>query len=239
REDMAAVPFTAAEVDKAKVRSRRTQERLQTDSTAMAQALSSASALGDWRLLFVQRDRIAAVTAADVNRVAKTYFQKHNRTVGVYIPSDQPQRLVVTAAPPVDEIVKGYKGGGVGAAGEAFDPSPANLDARLKVTEAGGLKIGLLPKKNRGETVSLVLTLHYGNEDSLKGLTTAAGMLPGMMMAGTKKHDRQALREELDRLGIRISPGLGGFGGGRGGPGGGGGGGPPGPAAVPAGGQRV
>ena len=72
-----------------------------------------------------------------------------------------------------------------------------------------------------------MLTLHYGNEESLKGQTTAAGMLPGLMMAGTKKHDRQALREELDSLGIRISAGLGGFGGGggpRGGRGGGGGG---------------
>jgi zinc protease len=45
------------------------------------------------------------------------------------------------------------------------------------------------------------------------------------MMAGTKKHDRQALREELETLGVRISPGQGGFGGGRGPRGGGGGGG--------------
>jgi zinc protease len=58
----------------------------------------------------------------------------------------------------------------------------------------------------------MVLTLHYGNEESLRGMTTAAGMLPGLMMAGTKKHDRQALRDELDRLGIRITPGAGGFG---------------------------
>jgi zinc protease len=51
-------------------------------------------------------------------------------------------------------------------------------------------------------------------------------MLPGLMMAGTKTHDRQALREELDSLGIRISTGAGGGGrGGRGGRGGGGGGG--------------
>ena len=91
------------------------------------------------------------------------------------------------------------------------------------------MKAGLLPKKNRGETVSLVLTLHYGNDDSLKGQTAAAGMLPGLMMAGTKKHDRQALREELDSLGVRISPGGGGGGrGGRGGRGGGGVGGTPG-----------
>jgi zinc protease len=197
---------------------------LQSNSSGMAQALSSASALGDWRLLFIQRDRTAAVTADDVNRVAKTYFQRPNRTVGVYIPVDAPQRLAVPAAPAIETVVKDYKGGTVTAAGEAFDPSPANLDQRLKVVDMGNLKAGLLPKKNRGETVNLALTLHYGNEESLRGQTTAAGMLPQLMMAGTKQHDRQALREKLDSLGIRISAGLGGFGG-RGGPRGGRGGG--------------
>ena len=132
---------------------------LQSNSQAMAQALSSASSHGDWRLLFIQRDRVAAVTAADVNRVAKTYFQKPNRTVGLYIPAKESTRLAVPNAPAIDLVVKDYKGGTVGAAGEAFDPSPANLDSRIKVINEGGLKAGLLPKKNRGETVSLVLTL--------------------------------------------------------------------------------
>ncbi len=224
-EDMGKVPFTPEEVEKAKLRSRRNFENLQSSSSGMAQALSSASALGDWRLLFLQRDRIAAVTSANLNRVAKTYFQKHNRTVGMYIPVDQPQRLAITPAPSVESLVANYEGGTVAEAGEVFDPTPENLDARVKIVELPGIKAGLLQKKNRGETVSLVLTLHYGNEESLKGLATAAGMLPRLMMAGTKKHDRQALREELDALGIRISPGLGGFGGGRGPRGGGGGGG--------------
>jgi zinc protease len=138
----------------------------------------------------------------------------------------------------LESQVKEYKGGSVAAAGEAFDPTPQNLDARTRfvelnaigepsrVSDRSGIRVGLLQKKNRGETVSLVLTLHYGNEESLKGQTTAAGMLPALMMAGTKKHDRQALREELEALGIRISPGLGGFGRGggrRGGAGAGGG----------------
>ena len=209
-ETLSATAFTADEVEKAKLRSKRADEMRQTNASMMAQSLSSASALGDWRLLFVQRDRIAAVTADDVNRVAKTYFQKHNRTVGVYVPVPAPQRLAIGPAPALDTIVKDYKGGKVGAVGEAFDPTPANIDARLNVVDLGGIKAGLLSKKNRGETVSLVLTLHYGNEESLKGLTTAAGMLPGMMMAGTKKHDRQQLREELDALGVVISPGGGG-----------------------------
>lgn len=225
-ESMGKKPFTEDEVEKAKTRSKRMAEMLPSNSSGMASALSSAASHGDWRLLFIQRDRVAAVKAADVNRVAQTYFQKPNRTVGLYIPTRDASRPTVPSAPPIEVVVKDYQGGKVGAAGEAFDPTPANLDARLKVVTDGGLKAGLLPKKNRGETVSLVLTLHYGNEDSLKGQTTAAGMLPGLMMAGTKKHDRQALREEMDALGIRISAGVGGFGGrgGRGGRGGGGGG---------------
>jgi zinc protease len=212
-ENLATVPFTADEVARARVRNRRSSERLQSNAQAMAMALSSASALGDWRLLFVQRDRIAAVTAADVNRVARTYFQRPNRTVGLYIPVDRPERLALSPAPLLETVVKGYKGHDVLAAGEVFDPTPENLDARTKVTDLGGIKVGLLPKKNRGETVSLVLTLHYGNEESLRGQTTAAGMLPMLMMAGTKKHDRRALRDELDRLGVQIFPGAGGFGG--------------------------
>jgi zinc protease len=224
-EGLSDVPFTQDEIDKAKVRSRRAHEDMQSNSTAMAQALSSASSQGDWRLLFVQRDRIEAVTADDVNRVAKTYFRKANRTVGVFLPEKEPERVAIARAPAAEAIVANYKGGSVAAAGEEFDPSPANLDARTKIVTLGGIKAGLLPKKNRGETVSLLLTLHYGNEESLKGLTTAAGMLPGLMMAGTKKHDRQALREELERLGIRISAGGGAGGGGRRGGGGGGGGG--------------
>jgi zinc protease len=225
-ESLGEVPFTDDEVNKAKVRSKRNAEMLQSNAQAMSQALSSASSHGDWRLMFIQRDRVAAVEASDVNRVARAYFQKPNRTVGLYIPSHEAQRLAVPTAPAIDLVVKNYKGGAVGEAGEAFDPSPANLDARINVVARDGLQAGLLTKKNRGETVSLVLTLHYGNEVSLKRQTTAAGMLAGLMMAGTKKHDRQTLREELDALGIRIAPGGGGGGRGggrRGGRGGGGG----------------
>src|SRR6266852_4652612 len=134
-EGLSAVPFEQTEIDKAKLRSRRNAEQLQSNSTAMAQALSSASALGDWRLLFLQRDRIQGVTASDVNRVAGTYFRSANRTIGMYIPTDQPQRLIIAAAPPLESQVKEYKGGSVAAAGEAFDPSPANLDARTKIVD--------------------------------------------------------------------------------------------------------
>jgi zinc protease len=226
-ETLASLPFDKAEVDKVKLRSRRAAELRQLDSSAMAQALSSASALGDWRLLLVQRDRVQAVSAGDVNRVARTYLKRANRTVGVHIPVEKPERLEIAAAPSLEALVKDYKGGATAAAGEAFDSSLENLDARVRIVESGGLKAGLLQKKTRGETVSLLLTLHYGNSESLKGQATAARMLGTLMRAGARKHDRQALREALDALGARILVGAGG-GAGRGRRGGGGGGGAPG-----------
>ena len=178
-EGLASEPFTQEEVDKAKVRSRRADEARQSNSVQMSQALSSASALGDWRLLFIQRDRLQAVTADDVNRVAKTYFQKHNRTVGVYIPEEQAQRVAIAAAPALDTIVKDYKGGVITEAGEAFDSSPANLDARTKYAELGGIKVGMLSKKNRGETVSLVLTLHWRQQIRSRARRSRPGCCQG------------------------------------------------------------
>ena len=219
-ESVGETPFTAEELDRAKLRARRRSENTLSDAASMAQALSSAAAIGDWRLWFLQRDRIAAVTADDVNRVAATYFKPHNRTVGRFVPVDAPQRLAVPAVESIAAIVKDYRGGEATAAGEAFDPTPETIDARTTVETIDGIEVAMLPKKNRGETVSFAMTLRYGNEDSLADRSTAAGMLPSMLMAGTKKYDRQQLRQKFEEMGVRM----GGGGGRRGGGGGGGGG---------------
>jgi zinc protease len=188
----------------------------------MSQALSSAASLGDWRLFFLMRDRIAAVTLPDVQRVADTYFKSYNRTVGVFIPEKEPQRLAIPSVPSIEEIVKDYQGGKKVEAGEAFDPTPANLDARTTRVDTDGVKIAMISKKNRGETVSLTMSLHYGNAKSLEGMTTSAGVLPMLMMTGTTTMNRQALQAKMDELGVQI--GIGSGGGRRGGRGGGGGG---------------
>jgi zinc protease len=59
--------------------------------------------------------------------------------------------------------------------------------------------VALLPKKTRGNTVVLRLTLRYGTPQTLVGLTKAAEFLPAMMTRGTKQLTRQQLQDQLDQ----------------------------------------
>ena len=95
---------------------------------------------------------------------------------------------------------------------EAFDPSQAHIDARTKRFEIGGIKLALLPKKTRGETVTAFLSLRFGTEQSLANRSAAATLTSQMLMRGTKSLTRQQLRDSLDRLKARVqvtSPGAG------------------------------
>src|SRR5204863_6639656 len=110
--------------------------------------------------------------------------------------------------PDIKGLVENYKGREAMAAGESFEPTPANIEARLQRMELPeGIKVALLPKKTRGQEVQMLLTLRYGNEENLKGFEAAAGILPQLMLRGTKKLTHQQLRDELDRLNATLSTG--------------------------------
>src|SRR5262249_47308935 len=101
---------------------------------------------------------------------------------------------------------KDYKGKAAVEEGEAFDPSPTNIESRTRrVTLPGGLKLVLLPKKTRGGTVNAVLDLHFADEKSAFGKGTASSMASALLMRGTKQHNRQQIQDELDRLKARVA----------------------------------
>ncbi len=66
------------------------------------------------------------------------------------------------------------------------------------------MKLALLSKKTRGGTVNAGLTLHFGDEKSVFGKSTAASMAGALLMRGTQKHTRQQLQDELDKIKTRM-----------------------------------
>jgi zinc protease len=206
-DSIAKEPPSQDEVDRAKTRILKNVELELNNSGRVGLVLSEFVGMGDWRLFFLDRDRYQKVTPADVARVAKQYLVASNRTIGRFIPTaENPVRAEVPATPDVAAMLKDYKGNAAVEDGEAFDPSPANIEARTKrITLPGGLKLVLLPKKTRGGTIVASLTLHFGDEKSLANKGAAPQIAGGLLMRGTQQHNRQQLQDELDKLKARVN----------------------------------
>ena len=199
-ESFAQAPMNDEELARAKKDFANGAERALNNHESIGVQMSEFVALGDWRLFFLGRDRAETMTAAQVSEVAAKYYKRDNRVVGQFLPEDTPQRAEIPPPPAVADVLKDFKGKQVTSVAEAFDPSNANIDARTKRLEVGGLKAALLSKKTKGETVHLTMHLRSGDEKSLFGKGTVGSMTGQMLARGTSKFTRTQLADEFDKL---------------------------------------
>nr|WP_199064878.1 pitrilysin family protein [Chromobacterium sp. ASV5] len=212
-ESFRAKPVTEQELKRAKTVLLNQIDQELRDPQRLAISLSESIAAGDWRLFFLHRDRIEALTAADVQRAAENYFTPDNRSYGQFIPAAQPKRAAIPAAPDVAKLVAGYRGKAALEAGEAFDSSPANIAARTERAQlANGAQLSLLPKKTRGNTVYGNWFFGFGDEASLRGQRTVASVSAALLMRGSQRYDRAAIADKLDALQADLGISLGGQG---------------------------
>jgi zinc protease len=223
-EGLAKEPPTKDEVERVKQRLLRSAENAMNDAQSLGLGLSEWSARGDWRLMFLNRERVAKITPEDVVRVASAYLKESNRTTGVFIPDARPDRAVVPATPDLVALFKDYKSDVKVSQGESFDPTPANIESRIKRSKLpNGMKLAVLPRQTRGGNVDAIIELHFGDPQSLAGKSAVAQIAGSLLMRGTKNKTRQQLQDEMEKLNARIVVmGGGGMsaGGGRGGRGG-------------------
>ena len=204
-EGLANEPPGRQEVERVKARLLKQIELQLTNTQSLALGLSEWASQGDWRLLFVMRDRIQRVTEQDVERVAKAYLKESNRTVAEFIPTARPDRAEIPQVTDLAAVLKDYKGGAEISQGEAFDPSPSNIESRVVRSRLpSGLKLALLPKKTRGGTVVAVITIRFGDAKTLLGKQAVAQLGGGLLMRGTKTKTRQQIEDEIDRLKARL-----------------------------------
>nr|WP_235951824.1 pitrilysin family protein [Crateriforma spongiae] len=199
-------PVTEAELDRAVQNLLKQRELQAADSDRIAVALSDWAAQGDWRLYFLFRDNLEKLTVDQVQQVAQRYFIRDNRTVGLFIPTDEVQRVTIPESPDLATVLDGYKGREAVSQGEQFDPDPLAIQARVQQGElTGGIEYALLPKKTRGESVVLQLRLRFGTGQTLNERRGAVELLGLAMARGTEKLDYQELQDELTRLRAELS----------------------------------
>jgi len=193
-------PPTAEEMDRVRRDEETAAERSLADPQEFGIALSESIAQGDWRLFFVDRDATAKASAEQVAAAAERFFRRDNRTVGLFIPEDHPQRAEIPAPLSTDEMLKGFVPGTAVAAGEAFEPSQENIDARTQLVHLGDLKLALLPKKTKGGTVNVAMAFRFGDVQSLQGKAVLRELTTAMIGRGTAKLTRQQIADEMTRL---------------------------------------
>ena len=204
-EGAATNPPTKEEVERARTQLLKQIDLALNDASQVGLRLSEWIAKGDWRLFFLYRDRLKAYPVEGVAKVAAAYLKPSNRTLATFIPTAKPDKAEVPPPADVAAMLKGYTGAAAVAAGEAFDPSPANVDARTnRSTLPSGMKVALLPKKTRGSSVRGSITLRFRDLKSLTGKSAVADLTADMLERGTAKKTRQQIQDTIDQLKARI-----------------------------------
>ena len=85
-EKPAAKPVTDEEVERARTQLLSDIDRSLNSSERVGLMLSDWMGMGDWRLMFLHRDRLRAAKTADVQRVWANYLKTSNRTAGLFHP---------------------------------------------------------------------------------------------------------------------------------------------------------
>ena len=212
-EGFAKSKITDEEVARFKARSKKQFKLRFANSAQLGIALSEYIAAGDWRLLFLHRDRVAQLTPDGVQQTAAAYLLASNRTLGMFYPTKNAERAPQREIPDAAKVVAGYKGAPPEAEGEKFDATLDNIEKRTtRSVLADGMKLAILAKQTRGHVVRARLTLRFGTEADFTGNRVPAAMLDDMIRRGTRHHTFQQLKDQWDALEAQVNfssrPGL-------------------------------
>jgi zinc protease len=201
-DNFSSKPITAEELQRAKGNLLKNIDEINRNSAYLGTYMSEFIGAGDWRLSYITRDRIEAATLEQVNSAIKKYFIKSNRTVGKFIPTDNPVRIGIPHTENLNELVTNYKGKKSLGEGEAFDVSFDSISKRLDLGTLAGtnIKYGFIKKNNRGNTVMLNFTFRNGNVTQLSNLGLSDSYTARMLNKGTTTKTRQNIEDELSAL---------------------------------------
>ncbi|WP_142783776.1 M16 family metallopeptidase [Changchengzhania lutea] len=208
-DDLKNHPITDEELKRAKANILKQVDQLSRNSAYLGTFTSEFIGAGDWRLLFIQRDRIEAMTAEKVNAAINRYLIYTNRTVGNFIPTKEPIRVEIEHTENLDELVADYKGKESLGEGQAFDISYDNIQSTLNsgTLEQTPIEYGFIKKDNRGETITLSFIIRNGNVDDFMNKGRLASYTAKMLDKGTQNFSRQEIEDKLSAMksSIRFS----------------------------------
>lgn len=203
---------TTEEVERAKTQFRASIVLGNRDISSQAQQLGDdQTTTGDYRYTDRLLASVAQVTAADIQRVARTYLNPGQRTVGYFIPTTTPDQA---AAPEENAAQTGEKFN----PGAPVDPAevakylpidleqqtPLNQALPEKLTLKNGLSVLLLPDRSN-PTITLSGYIGAGTVFDQPKTAGLASLTAANLMNGTRSRDALEIAKTLENRGADLS----------------------------------
>ena len=201
-ERVTATPITDEELARAQRRAE-ADFVFQTNSvTAQARQLGYWAMIGDWRYLTTYLDRIRALTAADVQAVARRTFSVDTRTVGHFVPSDGGG----PAPPPPREASARVERPKRGDRPIPLPRAPVTRAPNRQVTRFAldnGISV-IVQENHATPTVALRASVPAGSLAQSPGRPGVAGFTAAMLSRGTEKRSALGFATALEDVGAGL-----------------------------------
>ncbi len=209
-------PPSAAELSEAKnellASALKERETIEGRASAIGYALSVD---GDPNAVNTELARLQAVTAADVQRVARKYLADDRRmSIRYRAESERPKGAAPAAPPTPPKQVATYDGPVFTLAPEAerqkpppvAEPVQPVLPTPSEKTLPNGLRV-IVARSSDLPLVTADLTVKSGAWADPPGLAGASAMMAGMLTEGTKTRSAQEIASQVESLGASLGSG--------------------------------
>jgi zinc protease len=222
-------PVTAKELDRAKKQVEASFIYSKDSIRSLAQQLGYYNTVASWRYLDTYVERIRAVTADDLQRVARTYLTENSRTVGWYDPTPEeqagagngaPAQAAGAAAPSrwVDHYrpegalgaeaagmtaATGENAAATGAAAVAGGSAARATSAPYRTVLPNGLTL-IVRRNAANPTISLQGLVRAGGIYDPPGRSGLSGFTAAMLDQGTPKRTALQMAETIEGVGAHL-----------------------------------
>lgn len=197
------IQYTDEDLKRAKAKLLKNIESQKNNTIDFAIGLTEIVGAGNYKLAFLYRDQVEALTLEDINRVAQKYFKNNNRTIGVFRPSQNEERVIPKEFRDQDiaSLVQNYKGKALEKEPAPFETTIANL--KKNVTEgvlSNGMKYAFINKELKGEKVEGTFRFMMSNENDLLGKGFTGSLFASLLKSGTQTRTKEQIQDQLDQM---------------------------------------
>ncbi len=169
------------------------------DILGYSRLIAEAEAVADWRWVVEYDDKFEAVTAGDIQRVARTYLQKDNRTVCRFVPKTEEGETEGQAAEQ-----SAAAGAQSVSPSQGAEPRKATVASQVsREVLANGLTVVVMPLRGTG-SVSVAGALRAGSYYAGEGKGLVPWLTSSMLVRGSSRYSKAAVAEALEKMGTDL-----------------------------------